>query len=297
MSRSLVHVLASLSVCMALVPVGLRAEDGAIVGRAGEVSISASEVQSLIAAQPEPVRSTLTRDPAQAAQWLRGRILDRLVVRDAANSGFDKQPDVAARLAQAREALLIELYLGSKTDVAPDYPAEAEVRAFYGANTASFVPPKRYRLAQIFVADTSASEPNPRVEDIRRRLKTKNADFAAIARETTDNKPEGEKGGEIGWLGEPNLAPEIRAAVANAKKDTITAPIRMKDGWHLIRVLDVAPAGTQPLAFDQVKATLATEVRRRRIAAEKQAFVEALLKANPVSIDELGLAETLRSSK
>jgi peptidylprolyl isomerase len=275
-------------------PVPLHAEDAA-VGRAGGVAVSAAEVRAAVAGLPEPARRAMAADPAQAAQWLRGQLLDRLVAADAVKSGFADRPDVADRIARARAALLIELYLESKVAVAADWPSEAEARTFYDANTAAFVPPKRYRLAQIFVADATGAAPSPKLDAVLARLKLKGADFATIARQVSDAKAEAEKGGEIGWLGEPALAPEIRAAIATAKKDAVTAPIRLADGWHIVKVLDLAPAGSAPLAFEQVKPTLAAEMRRRKVAADKQAFIEALLKADPPIVDEMGLAEALKA--
>jgi hypothetical protein len=54
-------------------------------------------------------------------------------------------------------------------------------------------------------------------------------------------------------------------------------------------VIDSAPATTKPLTFEQIKDTLVSEMRRRKIAEAKKAFIEALLKANPPSIDEKAL--------
>jgi peptidylprolyl isomerase len=278
---------------VALAAAPLRAENAAIVGRAGSVAVSETAMRDFLAGLSAPNRDALSKDPKQAEQWLRGKLLDLLVLDDAAKAGFDKSPDVQRRLARAHDALIIELYLDSHVDVAASYPSEAEARAFYEANKAAFIPPKRYRLAQIFIADPSQATSNAKADDVARRAKAKGANFAALARELSDAKAEAAKGGEIGWLGEPNLAPEIRSEVEKAKKGAIVGPIRMKDGWHVVLVLDAAPAATKPLAFELVADTLSSEMRRKKIAAEKQSFIETLLKANPPSIDEKALGEAL----
>jgi peptidylprolyl isomerase len=286
-----------LALCLALAPAALRADDTKVVARAGAVSITQGNVRDFLAGEGAQNRDAFSRDPKQAAQWLGGRVLDLLIVDDAAKNGFDKRPDVERRLARAREALIIELYLDAHVNVPPDYPAAAEARAYYDAHQASFIPPRRYRLAQIFIADSSEASANPKVDEAQRKLKAKGGNFSAIAREMSDARAEAAKGGEIGWLGDPNLAPEIRAAVEKTGKGGVTAPIRMKDGWHIVLVLDKAPAGVKPLQFEAIKETLSAEMRRRKIAAEKQAFVEGVLKANPPTIDEPSLNEALGSAE
>jgi peptidylprolyl isomerase len=287
--------LLGLVFCQAPAPMAARAQDAGIIGRAGSVTLSSTEAHDLFAALPAPTREGLGKDQAEAL--LRGRLLDKLVMDDLANAGFDRRPDVERRLAQAHDTLLIELYLDAHVTVKPDYPTEAEARAYYDANKAAFIPPKRYKLAQIFIADASDARSNPRIEQAQARLRVKNANFALIAHELSDNKAEAAKGGEIGWLGEPALAPEIRAALAKVKKGELSAPIRMKDGFHIVHVLEVAEAGKEPLDFELVKDTLGGEMRRRKIVADKQAFIESLVKAHPVSIDETALAEAFKPAK
>jgi hypothetical protein len=297
MKSSRRRAIGILALCLGLAPAGLRADDTKLVARAGSVSISEANVRDLLAGVTEQNRDALSKDPQQATRWLSGRVLDLLVLDDASKSGFDKQPDVERRLARAREALIVQLYLDAHVNVPADYPSAAEARAFYDTHQASFIPPKRYRLAQIFIADSSAATSNPKVDEALRKIMAKGADFSAIARDMSDAKAEAAKGGEIGWLGDPNLAPEIRAAVEKTNKGGVTAPIRLKDGWHIVRVLAKAPAAKKPMAFEAIKDTLSAAMRGRKIAAEKQAFVEGLFKANPATIDAPSLAEALGSSK
>lgn len=291
------RALRGLTLCLALAPLAASAEEAKIVGRAGPISYSEAEAQALIATLPPPAREALARDPSQAAPLLRGKLLDRLVLDDLAKAGFDKRDDVTQRLALARESMLIELYLDAHVTAPPEFPTETEARAYYDGNKATFIPPKRYKLSQIFVADTSDAKTDPKLEDVRNRLKAKGANFALIAHEMSDNKAEAANGGDLGWVGEPNLRPEIRDALTRAKAGDITPPIRIQDGFHIVLVENMVAAGQEPVAFDMVKDTLRAELRRRRIAAERQAFVESLLKANPVTIDDAVLTEAVKTAK
>ncbi|MFG1284753.1 peptidylprolyl isomerase [Xanthobacter autotrophicus] len=43
------------------------------------------------------------------------------------------------------------------------------------------------------------------------------------------------------------------------------APVRLASGWHIVRMVEMKPGGTEPVPFEQVKDRLATQLRRQRI--------------------------------
>ncbi len=87
-----------------------------------------------------------------------------------------------------------------------------------------------------------------RLGELVKKLSRCGADFAAVARAETDEKQEAERGGEIGWLAEEQLMPAVRPVVVRLPKDGVSEPVRLDDGWHVLKVLDVRPAGTSPFA-------------------------------------------------
>lgn len=268
-----------------------------LIGRVGSIDVSAADVRRYLDLLPPAERVGLAGNPAQLAQVVRVYIADRLVLKEAREAGIDREPAVKARLDQAREALLSEAFLQSKVQVPDGYPSEAEVRAAYDANRTAFIPPRRYRLAQIFIAAPADDKTSPRLAEVLARLKAKGADFAALARQYSEARAEAAKGGDLGWLSEPIIVPEIRQAVAGLDKGAVTAPIRLKDGWHVIRVLDVQASPGEPLAFADVKATLAEQMRRQRLANERQAYLAALLQKNSLVLNEIALAKLAQSLK
>lgn len=84
-------------------------------------------------------------------------------------------------------------------------------------------------------------------------------DFADLARQYSDDKPSAQKGGELPWFGSYRMPPEFeKASFALAKNGDISAPIRTRFGWHIIKRID--KRGIQQ--YDEVKNDLKTRVSR-----------------------------------
>jgi len=180
-----------------------------------------------------------------------------------------------------------------------NYPGEAEVEAVYQAGKA-FETPRQYRLAQIFVAakapaSKGVSDAPGRADALAKRLQAPQADFAAVARTESEEKSGAERDGEIGWLSEEQMVPGIRAPVAALAKDQVSAPIRLDDGWHFLKLLDVRPAGKKPLK--EVREAIVAQLRAERSRANRQAYLAKLLEEDPPAINELLLSKVLEPAQ
>ena len=68
----------------------------------------------------------------------------------------------------------------------------------------------------------------------------------------------------------------------------MTDPIRLDDGWHLLKVLEIRES--HPLALDEVRAQLTQRIRAERAQANRQAYLARLLEENPLTVNELALS-------
>jgi len=91
------------------------------------------------------------------------------------------------------------------------------------------------------------------------------------------------------------MVPGIRGPVTVLAKDGISEPIRLDDGWHLIKLLEVRAASTRPLA--EVRESIASQLRADRTRANRQAYLSKLLEQNPPTINELALPKVLAKAK
>jgi peptidylprolyl isomerase len=232
------------------------------------------------------------------SQLVRAYLARQAVLKEALTKKWDQRPEVKAQLDRAREQAITELYLQSLSKPPDAYPSEAELQAAYDANKKAFEVSKQYRIAQIFVAVAKQADKETeekgrkKVDEALKKVKQKGADFGAIARSDSDESAAAERGGEIGWLTEAQMVPGIRASVTSLGSGATSEPVRLDDGWHLIKVLETKPTSTRPLA--EVRDALLNQLRADRAQANRQAYLTKLLEQNPPAINELALSKLVK---
>ena len=282
---------------LTLTAANAHAQEADVVARIGTTDIKADDIRSSIDSLDAKQQAALAKDPNLLNQLVRSLLVQRVVLNEALSKHWDQDPTVVAELARLRENTIRESYLASVSQPPPAYPSDAELKAAYDADKAAFLVPKQYRLAQIFIALPKTAEKagtdkvQTRLDSLKKDLHQKDADFAAIARTQSEESQSASNGGEIGWLTENQIQPEIRSQVASLPKGAVSDPIRLADGWHIVKVLDLKDPYTPSL--DEVRPQLTERLRADRAKALSQEYVAKLLQQTPVSINELGLSKLL----
>lgn len=63
-------------------------------------------------------------------------------------------------------------------------------------------------------------------------------DFAALAREFSDDPGSGSAGGDLGWVSPGEMVPEFDSVMATQPVDTVSPPLKSRFGWHIIKIED-----------------------------------------------------------
>lgn len=84
------------------------------------------------------------------------------------------------------------------------------------------------------VSDTDARQ---RLERLRRRLIEGGEDFAALAKQHSEDRGTAEAGGSLGWVGPGQLVPEFEQAMNRLAPGEISQPFRTQFGWHVVQVM------------------------------------------------------------
>lgn len=258
-----------------------------VVAKVGGAEISSDDIRAYLDTLPPADREALAADPAKLPQVVRLYLAQRMVLKEAKDKKFDQTPEAKAQLERVRDAALAELYLAQAVKLPAGFPSDAEIQAAYDANKSSFLVPRQYKLAQIFVR--APKDDHAKLDAVTAALKAKGADFGRLAAQFSDEQASAEKGGELGWLPETQLVPEIRTAVAGLVKDGVSDPIRMDDGWHILKLIDTKAAGTAPLA--DIKPALVQRLRQAKIGQLRQAYLGQLLQKDPPAVNELALSK------
>lgn len=269
---------------------------GDIVARVGGMDVSADELKSYVGALGEREQAALAKDPALLSQSVRLLLANRLVLQEAQAKKWDERPEIAAQLQRVRDSAIVELYLQSVTVAPAGFPSDDELQKTYDANRAAFLVPRQFELGQIFVAlpqnADKAAEDKARklLDEVQQKLRAPGADFAALAKSVT----EANDGGEIGWVAENAIRPEIRALVIGLSKGGISEPIKLDDGWHILRLIDTKAAYTRTLP--EVREALAQQMRTERAGALRRAYLAELLRQNPPVLNEFALSNLFRTT-
>lgn len=270
----------------------LYGETPTVLGRIGDIEVTTDQLRESLAGL-EGANTNTANNPQALGQYARALLLQRLVLQQAREQKWDQDPAVIARMVRAREAALSESYLESKSKPDASYPSEQEIKDAYEANKSKLLIPKSYELAQIFIESPEGGDPaaqakaKSKLEEIRKQLSAKDADFSSIARNSSDEKSSAQNGGKIGWLAENQIQPEIRSKLPNLKLKAVSEPIRLNAGWHIIKLLDVREA--RPPTLDEISDNLVTSMREEKSRELRQNFIAELLKKHPLAINEIEL--------
>jgi len=88
------------------------------------------------------------------------------------------------------------------------------------------------------------------------------ADFAALAREHSDDPGSKEQGGDLGWATRESFVAPFADALFGMQVGEIAGPVKTQFGYHVIKLEAVEPAAQR--SFEDVRAELETDYRRHQ---------------------------------
>jgi peptidylprolyl isomerase len=262
------------------------------IARRGAVTLGNADIRAALDQLDPTDRERLQHNPAALGSFVRDQVLQQSLLAAAKDAKWDQKPDIAAKAMQAHDAVVANSYLASLTAPDASYPSDADIQSAYDANKTRFLIPRQYHLTQIFIAVAADAGPaafedaQKRLQGIHQQLTRPHADFDEMVRKTSPGK-----GGDLGWVREDQVVPQIRDAIAGLQPGGISDPVRTPDGWHLVKLLDTKPATTAPLA--DVREALVRALRQQRAAQATQAYLAKMQSAEPVQINEIQLSQIL----
>jgi len=284
--------------CACLWPAMAAAADDAVIANLGSQPVKASDVKDFLNSLNPQQREQAAKDPKITLQLIRSAIGRKLVQEEAEKQGWDKKPDVAAQIARARDEVVLTTYLRSVGMPPATYPSEDDIKAAYEANRDRFMTPRQYHVAQIFIAEPPDAKKDAiealakKARDLAKRARAKGADFADLAKTNSDDAASAQKGGDLGWLSETQILPEIQAAIRPLGDKGVTDAVHAAGGWHILEVLGTKPPEVRPL--DQVHDQIVALLRETKTAQNDQAYVEKLLNDRHLTVNETAAAALLQ---
>ncbi len=269
-----------------------------VVGKIGTTEIKVDDLKATLGNLGSKEAAAVAANPNLMNQLVRSLLVQKLVLEKVRESKWDEKPEVKSQIQRVIESTLTESYLRAQSEPAEAFPSEAELETYYNTNRASLLVPRQFRLAQIYIAlakgaDAATKEKaDGKLKSVKKALAAKAPDFKALASEFSDEKISAGQGGEIGWVAEGEIQPEIRTQLPNLKLGSISEPLKLDDGWHVIKVLDSKEPNTPTLG--EVREKLRQQLRSEKLAANTKEFLAKMLSDNPLVINEVTLAQELK---
>lgn len=160
-----------------------------------------------------------------------------------------------------------------------------DLKAYYEEQKAGFSTPERRKVSHILFSVAPGAKDDAyglaldKAKQAAERL-GKGGDFAAVAKEVSDDKLSASKGGDLGVIAKGQMDKNFEEAAVHLKAGQVSEPIKTAFGYHLIKLTELTPGKTK--SFDEVKDELRQTYQRN--AAEKR-FYELGEKLSQVSFE------------
>jgi peptidyl-prolyl cis-trans isomerase C len=242
----------------AATPAGQTQSDP-VVATVNGMQIHLSDIQQAAQNAPQQLQQM---PPAQLFPLLVTQQIDRdalLVV--ARQAHLEKQPAVAAAMAQAANVSLENAYMQQRVSSAV---TPAAVQAEYDKDYANKPGPEEVDARHILVKTQAEAEAI--IDQLNH-----GANFAALA-EKDSIDPGAKNGGELGWFTKDQMVPSFAdAAFALQPGQYTKTPVQSQFGWHVILVEGkrTQPAPALADVEDQIRQTLADNAIQATLAAAR----------------------------
>ncbi|MEQ9465358.1 MAG: peptidylprolyl isomerase [Haliea sp.] len=98
-------------------------------------------------------------------------------------------------------------------------------------------------------------------------------DFAALAREYSEDIGSAAEGGDLGWTNPGQMVPEFEAAMASTPVGELSDPVQSQFGWHVLEVVD---RREQDMTREAIRARATEALHQRKYEEELDAWLRKI---------------------
>lgn len=240
------------------------------------VTVTGRDIQGEASRLPPPGRKELVSRPESVSQLTSNLYVRRALAAEAIAAGIEKDPNIQALLAIARDRVLSDARLSviDKANMPNDAAASQFAKEAYQADPKRFSAPEEVRVRQILIKGSSA-DARVKAEKLLAEIQG-GADFETVAKKNSDDPVTADRGGDVGYFGKDQMVKSFEDAAFELKKSGDVSPvIESQFGFHIIKLVDRRAPGIRP--FSEVEASLKDEAVNKTVSAARQAEVSRIL--------------------
>lgn len=177
--------------------------------------------------------------------------------------------------------------------------SDSEIAGLYEQNNKRYGVDEQRRASHILITVKKDAPPaekaaaKAKAEQLLVQVRKTPADFAAIAKASSQDPGTASNGGDLDYFGKGMMTPPFEAAVFKLKADEISDVIETDFGFHIIKLTDIKPATIKTL--DQVKPEIVAEIKKQKAAKRYADLVETFTNTVYEQSDSLkAVAEKLK---
>lgn len=257
--------------------------DSEVVAKVDGKPVYAGEVINLIKTLTAPTDKQINisdLDENTRTAMVREIAAQRLMLKEAKSNGVKEDKEIQRKVVDLRNKLLLDAYI--EKNVAKDI-SEDKVKSRYAEVEQGLKGKFQIKIGHILVKSEADAEKAG-------ALLKKGEAFAKVAKEMSLDASSRDRGGDLGVaLSGTSLDPDFEKAALALKNGEISAPVKTKFGWHIIK-LDEKKNVIVP-AFDVLKPRIEQDLRAEAL----KSYADKLLET--AKIDMVALKDDKKEDK
>jgi peptidyl-prolyl cis-trans isomerase C len=282
-------------------PAGASAADELppdVLAKSTWTELTRADYESVVAKVPENLRFEFSASPKRVQATLNNLLVTKTLAAQARAHGtrpaasFEPGAgDDSDRALAAAELQRIDADAGKSFD-AQKAAFEMKAREIYTLDREKYLTPEEVRISDIAVSIKQRGDEAAlaRAREARQRIDA-GADFAAVAREYSDDPTTRDKGGALPFVTAKALAPDYAKAVFALKTvGAVSEPIKAPSAYHVVRLEERRPPRAKP--FEEVSDSIMRDLRARYVTEQHEMRIQAIhedpsLRINQAAVDSL----------
>ena len=260
-------------------PSASKAADASpVIARFGNQTFTQQDLQQELDRLNRRSREAL-QDPERLKQFAENHVLARLIYAEGEKLGYDKDADIDRQVNELKRRLVIQKVMQEHQSTPV---SDQEVKAYYDAHPEEFTT-DRVKASHILVKDEATAK------QIKAKLDADPSKFEELAKESSIDRSNSSKGGDLGYFGRGRMVKEFEDAAFTLDKDgQISDPVQTRFGYHIIKRTARENGAAKP--FDEVKSQIRVRLINDKRREQTEQFLDQLKKSSNLSIDDKALS-------
>ena len=283
-----------LTVSFLTMPLTVLAEEkksDKVLAIVGKQKITESDLYARISLLPPQFRARY-ETPEGKKKLLEQTVKFTLLTQEARRIGIDKQPEVAQKIKEISDNLIIQ-ELTKQEIIDKLSVTDDDIKKHFEANKEKYTKPAKVKVNLMLFEvkeDAPPEEATKKLKSAEAALKDlkKGKDFEALAKELSDDKRTKKRGGSTGYFSKGKrkntYGDKFEEKAFSMKVGELSGVFKDKNGYYIIKIADKKAEEVQSL--DDVKKRVERQLKQDKQKETYEKYLEELKKKYPVQMME-----------